>query len=142
MQRLPLAMVLLLLAPLAFAQIYTWTDSSGTVHFSEAPPEAGVHYREIKTSSTATASAAAQPTTNEPGDDGAPAPAAPAQPMADTPENRTKLCATLTANLSTLNANGPVTLQQDGKSAAMDDSQRQAQLATTQAQYQQYCQQP
>lgn len=143
MQRLSLVMVLLLQAPLAFAQIYTWTDAGGTVHFSEAPPAPGVHYKQV------TVNGGVMPVADMPHapadaktvDDGDPAstPAAPAQPMTDTPANRAKLCATLTTNLATLRGSRPVVMKQGDKDVALADSQRKAQLDSAEAQYQQYC---
>ncbi len=44
MHRSLIAVALLLLAPLATAQVYKWTDASGTVHYSEAPPAQGTKY--------------------------------------------------------------------------------------------------
>ncbi|HEX7731684.1 MAG TPA: DUF4124 domain-containing protein, partial [Rhodanobacter sp.] len=77
--------------------------------------------------------------------DGTPAPAdAPADtaapaPVADTPANRAKLCATLKSNLATLQGSGPVVMQQGGKPALLSDAQRKQQTDTASAQYQQYC---
>jgi len=144
MQRLSLVVVLLLQAPLAFAQIYTWTDAGGTVHFSEAPPAAGVHYKQVTVNGgvVPVADASRAPAGAKTVDGGEPAstaPAAPAQPMADTPANRAKLCATLTTNLATLRGSRPVVMKQGGKNVALADNQRQAQLASAEAQYQQYC---
>lgn len=146
MQRLPLALVLLLLAPLASAQIYTWTDTGGTVHFSEAPPAAGVHFKQITLSGNAkpiaTAPRAPASTDGDDGDDASAAPAKPAQPVADNPANRSKLCATLTTNLATLRGSGPVVMKQGEKDVALAATQRKTQLASAEAQYQQYCQNP
>ncbi len=60
--------------------------------------------------------------------------------VADTPENRKSLCASLESNLATLQGSGPVVMEKDGKPSALDASQRQQQIATAQAQYAQYCQ--
>jgi hypothetical protein len=143
MLRLPLAIVLLMLSPFSVAQIYSWTDAGGTVHYSEAPPEAGVHYKQISLTGASVSSANAAPTT-------APAPteastevtkaAAQAAPMADTPDNRTRLCATLSANLTQLRGSAPLVVKKDGIDTVLPDNQRQAQLSSTETQYQQYCQ--
>ena len=153
MRRLLLAAILLLLTPLAFAQVYKWTDAGGTVHYSETPPAAGVNYKLIKTSGSAdpiaTPAPVADPVDN-PDESTATAlgvaigttylPTAAAKPMTDTPENRSKLCTSLKANLTALQGNAPVVMQQDGKNVSLDDSQRKVQTATAQAQYEQYCQ--
>lgn len=145
MQRLPLALVLLLLAPMAFAQIYTWTDAGGTVHYSEAPPAAGIHYKQIMVNGSTRPDA---PTSRAPAktdaaaDQASTAPAAPAQQLPDNPANRNGLCETLTTNLATLRGASPVVMKQDGKDIVLAASQRQAQLGAAEAQYQQYCQKP
>lgn len=141
MQRLPLAVVLLLLAPLAFAQVYKWTDTSGTVHYSESPPANG-KYQQIKTSGSAqpfTPPAASAVNTADKASAAA-APVASANTVADTPENRSKLCTSLTANLAALRGGTPVVMQEDGKNVALDDGQRKTQIDSAQSQYAQYCQ--
>ncbi|MDE2307603.1 MAG: DUF4124 domain-containing protein [Xanthomonadaceae bacterium] len=143
MHRLPIALALLLLAPLAAAQsngtqVYKWTDAGGTVHYAQAPPSPGTRYTEVKT--TGSAEPLAAPPSHGDRGDGDHARPAPAAPMADTPANRGKLCASLKANLAALQGSGPVVMQQNGKSTALDAAQRQQQTSAAQAQYQQYCQ--
>jgi hypothetical protein len=60
--------------------------------------------------------------------------------VADTPENRSKMCESLKANLAALQGSGPVVMQQDGKATALDTAQRKQQLDAAQGQYNQYCQ--
>src|SRR5690349_9273769 len=96
MRRLPLALVLLLLAPTVAAQVYKWTDSQGTVHYSETPPPKGTTYQRVTTVGSAAPVAPAsenRPVASPPADE------ARSAPLADTPENRTKLCSSLKANL-------------------------------------------
>ena len=144
MQRLLLAIVLLMLSPLSFAQLYSWTDAGGTVHYSEAPPESGVHYKQISltgtsvTSTNATPAAAPTAASTEAATTAAPTP--PATPMADTPDNRTRLCATLSANLTQLRGSAPLVVKKDGIDVVLPNNQRQAQLSSAETQYQQYCQ--
>ena len=136
MHRSLIAVALLLLAPLVTAQVYKWTDASGTVHYSEAPPAQGTKYSKVKTNGTADAPAPAPaaPAATEP------SPETTAQPVADTPENRGKLCKSLQANLAALNGSAPVVMEKGGKPTALDDSQRKQQIAADTAQYNQYCQ--
>lgn len=136
MRRSLIAVALLLLAPLAAAQVYKWTDASGTVHYSEAAPVQGTKYVKITTTGTAAPLAAPAPASTAPGNETA---AQPAKPATDTPENRGKLCETLKTNLAALQASGPVVMQQNGKSVALEGDQRKQQTASTQAQYDQYC---
>ena len=120
MRRLPLALVLLLLAPAVAAQVYKWTDSHGTVHYSETPPPQGTQYKRIDTNGMeqpATPAPAAAPRAAA-----APAKAASADTggMPNTPENRAKL---------------------GGKSVPLDQTQRDQQIALAEQQYQQFCSQ-
>ncbi|AIF49240.1 DUF4124 domain-containing protein [Dyella japonica] len=140
MRRLLIATALLLVAPLVAAQAYKWKDASGTVHYSDAPPPQGTQYSKISTNGAVEPLAAPAPasstgTTTE----SRPKPAASQLPVADTPENRAKLCATLKSNMETLNSAGPVVLQEGGQQKVMNADQRKQQQATNQAQYQQYC---
>lgn len=138
MRRLLIAAVLLALTPLASAQVYKWTDATGTVHYSEAPPAQGKNYQKIKTNGTVEPLA---PAKEAPVSEGKPeAESAPAQPMADTPENRNKLCESLKSNLAALQGKGPVVMQKDGNPVALNDAQRNQQIGAAQTQYQQFCQ--
>jgi Domain of unknown function (DUF4124) len=138
MHRSLIAVALLLLAPLANAQVYKWTDAGGTVHYSESPPVEGTKFNKVKTNGSVEPLTAPAPTTN--GEPVNTAPAASPTPVADTPENRHTLCESLKSNLAALQGGGPVVMQQDGKPTALDDSQRKEQAGSAQAQYQQYCQ--
>jgi Domain of unknown function (DUF4124) len=135
MRRLPLVLALLLLAPMASAQVYKWTDAHGTVHYSETPPPQGTPFKRItptggeQTPPPPPAQREDTTETREPG----------AAPMADTPENRAKLCESLKANLDLLKGKGAVVMEKDGKPVALDDTQRTQQIDDAQKQYQQYC---
>ena len=140
MRRPLIAAALLLLAPLVCAQAYKWTDANGTVHYSDAPPAQGTKYSKVTTTGTVEPVAApAPPSKSDSGPAEAPHPARPNLPMADTPENRAKLCASLKSNIDTLKSNGPVVMEQDGQQKLMEADQRKQQQATAEAQYQQYC---
>ncbi|MEO6799794.1 MAG: DUF4124 domain-containing protein [Rhodanobacter sp.] len=141
MHRLLIAVALLLLAPLASAQVFKWTDANGTVHYSEAPPAQGTKYSKISPTGSAEplakpASTANRETSNQGGQQAAPA----ATTVADTPENRKSLCSSLKSNLATLQSSAPVVMEKDGKPNALDATQRKQQLDTAQAQFNQYCQ--
>lgn len=138
MRRSLIVVALLAVAPVAGAQqIYKWTDAHGTVHYSQSAPAQGLKYQQVKLASgvETPATPAPQPATAE--TEAKPAPTA-AQ-MADTPENRTKLCTTLKSNLATLQGTGPVVMQQGAKPTVLDDAQRQQQIAQANTQYQQFC---
>ena len=141
MRRSLIVVALLLFAPLCAAQVYKWTDANGTVHYSEAPPTQGVKYSKVTT--TGTVEPLVKPAERSNPEDvagGSNEPAVAPKTMADTPENRKSLCASLQSNLATLQGSGPVVMEKDGKPNALDASQRQQQIATAQAQYDQYCQ--
>ena len=136
MRRPLLAAALLLLAPQVFAQAYKWTDSSGTVHYSETPPPTGTKYQRMTTTGSSEPLAQPAPAVEKPG---TAEPALAPQPVADTPANRAKFCTSLKSNLDMLKGDGPLLIQQDGQQKPIDDDQRKSQINTAQAQYQQYC---
>jgi hypothetical protein len=137
MHRSLIVVALLLLAPLANAQVYKWTDASGTVHYSEAPPAKGTNYNKVSTTGTVQPRVAPKPDTAK---ENAQVEAKPvAREITDTPENRTKLCSSLQANLSALHGSAPVMMQQGDKNTALDADQRKQQLASAQSQFDQYC---
>jgi hypothetical protein len=138
MHRSLIAVALLLLAPLATAQVYKWTDASGTVHYSQDQPPQGTKYKQVTTTGTVVAPASSASASNTAG---ASQPAIAAAPTAGAPANDSKFCTTLKANLTALQGSGPVVMQQqDGKATALDDDQRKQQAGSTQTQYNQYCQ--
>lgn len=137
MHRSLIAVALLLLAPLATAQVYKWTDASGTVHYSQDAPPQGTKYKRVTTTGTVEAPAASASTSSTAN---ASQPAGTATPAAGTSENSSKYCVSLRTNLAALQGSGPVAMQQDGKATALDDDQRKQQAAATQSLYNQYCQ--
>ncbi|GAB2789088.1 DUF4124 domain-containing protein [Dyella kyungheensis] len=142
MRRLLIATALLLAAPLVAAQAYKWTDASGTVHYSDAPPPQGTKYNKVTTSGSVEPLATAAPSSSSDSGDsssnGNPPPSN--QPMADTPENRAKFCVALKANLDALKSSGPVVIGgQNGQQQVLTGDARQQQQSATEAQYKQYC---
>jgi hypothetical protein len=147
MRRLSIALALLLVAPLATAQVYKWTDAQGTTHFSETPPPQGTKYSQVtvatgtsapadnsgnNTASTTSSSSSASSSDN--------AQPPQQQSVPDTPENRTKLCASLKTNIGTLQGSGPVVMQGgSGQQQLLNADQRKQQLDASQSQFQQYC---
>lgn len=141
MHRSLIVLALLIIPTLATAQVYKWKDANGVAHYSETPPNQGTKYNEVKMNSGEVAPVATAEVNNEQGENnsegGSSEPTA--KPVTDTPDNRKKLCSSLKTNLATLQGSGPVVMQQDGKPTALDAGQRKQQLATAQAQYNQYC---
>lgn len=140
MRRPLTAAVLLLLAPLAMGQAYKWTDASGTVHYSDNPPPKGVQAKRITTSGSVQPLAEpAKPASANSSSEAASSQQQAQQPMADTPENRKKLCGTLKSNLDILRDKRPVVVQEGKEQKVLDDTQRKQQQTTAEAQYKQYC---
>lgn len=148
MRRPLIAATLLLLAPVVISpgaiaqQVYKWTDASGSVHYSDTPPPKGNTSKKITLTGIAQSSGA-EPAKSEsaPGSEqasGKPEPT-PQKPVADTPENRKKLCGTLKGNLEILRDKKPVVVQEGNQAKVLDDSQRKQQQSTAEAQYKQYC---
>lgn len=147
MRRLSIALALLLVAPLACAQVYKWTDAHGTVHYSESPPPTGTKYSQvsISTGSSAPASDNATPaststSSSNSNDSSQSGNTAQQGNVADTPENRAKLCTSLKANITTLQGSGPVVMTgTGGQQQLLNQDQRKQQLDASQSQYSQYC---
>jgi hypothetical protein len=146
MRRLSIALVLLLVAPLATAQVYKWTDAQGTTHYSETPPPVGTKYHqvEVNTGSDAPADAPSSGSSASTSSDSSSPNSSnnnnASQPVADTPENRAKFCASLKTNIGTLQGGGPVVMQGNGgQQQLLNADQRKQQLDASQLQYQQYC---
>lgn len=143
MRRPSIALALLLVAPLACAQVYKWTDAHGTVHYSETPPPTGTKYNQVSVNTgssapaggnaTPAASSSSSASTQSGGN------SAPQGPVEDTPENRAKLCASLKTNISTLQGSGPVVMNNGGQQQLLNADQRKQQLDASQSQYGEYC---
>ena len=144
MRRLSIALALLLVAPLACAQVYKWTDAHGTIHYSESPPPTGTKYSQVSVN-TGTAAPAGSDTpaaasgNNSSASSSQNSNAAPQAPVEDTPENRAKLCSSLKANIGTLQGSGPVVMNNGGQQQLLNADQRKQQLDASQSQYSQYC---
>jgi hypothetical protein len=139
MQRPLIVLILLLLALpcLAATEVYRWKDANGTVHFADAPPPRGIKY-EIVDLGTGVAHEPPPPPA-APASVAAPAKDSAPKPMQDTPENRAKLCKSLSDNITLLSSDQPLTVGADNPTP-MTAEQRATQLATAQAQQKQYCQ--
>lgn len=145
MRRLSIAVALLLVAPLACAQVYKWTDAHGTIHYSETPPPTGTKYSQVSVNTgTSAPEAGSPPATASSSNDTAQGSSnpPPQSNMPDTPENRAKLCSSLKANMATLQGSGPVVMTgTGGKQQLLSADQRKQQLDASQSQYNQYCNQ-
>ncbi len=127
----------------AWAQVYRWTDSAGTVHYADAPPPQGVKYSKVHVKSSAPtsvskngtmqASAKVTKTGNGQGASGS-------SPVADTSSNRKSVCERLSSNIALLKGNQALnTSGANGKLHAISAKDRKTQLRREQSQYHQYC---
>jgi hypothetical protein len=136
MRRTLTVLALLLSVPIALAQVYKWTDASGTVHYSETPPPSG-SYKTIRTpgSAQALANPPAPLASNPP-----PAASAPANASSDNPANRAKVCEDLQRNMNLLQGSDPLSVADaQGAQVPMDAPRRAQELSLAQAQYKLYC---
>ncbi|RDS83040.1 DUF4124 domain-containing protein [Dyella monticola] len=145
MRRLSIALVLLMVAPLACAQVYKWTDAHGTTHFSETPPPTGTKYSQVNVSTDTSAPAAAASSStsgssSQSGDSAQNGDSSQSTTMADTPDNRAKLCGSLTSNIRALQGSAPVVMNgSNGQQQLLSADQRKQQLDSAQAQFNQFC---
>jgi hypothetical protein len=139
MRRLPIALVLLLLAPVVCAQVYKWTDAHGTVHYSETPPPQGTPFKRITTSGAVQSATPASATTGSSTGEAAASQPASSSSMPNTPENLAKFCSAEKANLDLLKGKEGVVLQQGDKSVPLDETQRNQQIALAENHYRQFC---
>lgn len=124
-------------------QVYKWTDASGVVHFSDAPPPKDAKDVQLmRVSGSDRPRSVDNPANGEPGslpeagagDSGANAAAA------DPKNANAKACATARNNLEILNSKMPVSVTgPDGKAVPLDDKARAAQIAVANANIELYC---
>jgi hypothetical protein len=135
MHRSTIALALLLMTPLASAQVYKWKDASGVEHYSQTPPSSAIKFKEVKPATEVPPTPAAS--TAEPAKAATPQPTT--TTVADTPENRSKLCTSLQTNLTALQGAAPVVMDQGGKQTTLDAGARAREASEAQARYQLYC---
>jgi hypothetical protein len=147
MPRLPVfvfAVAALALAASADAQVYKWKDANGVVHYSDAPPQNGKYeqvriYSNVSTTARPAAPAATPAASTNSGGSSQGDPSS-TGPMADTPDNRSKLCQQLDANVALLSSDSPVADPNATKPGQnLSDAQRQQALANAKAQQQTFC---
>jgi hypothetical protein len=125
-------------------QVYKWTDASGVVHFSDAPPPKDAKDVQLMRVSgsdrprSVDSSSNTEPGSNPEGeskeDGGTPA------ASADPKDANAKACATARNNLEILNSKMPVSVTgPDGKALPLDDKARAAQIAAANANVELYC---
>ena len=146
MNRKFLLLALLAACSAQSAEVYKWTDSSGIVHYSDAPPPADASQIEKMRVGGGVVSATAAATANDDtaaDPDKSKPPAPPAQTALDpNVENMAKLCSQARANLAMLQSANNVALPNpanDGAPQVMDDQARQARLAAEQQNVAAFC---
>lgn len=123
-------------------QVYKWTDASGVVHFSDAPPPKDAKDVQLMRVSSSDRPRNVDSTpnsetgSNPEGENGGTPAAAPADPK----DANAKACATARNNLEILNSKMPVSVTgPDGKAIPLDDKARAAQIAAANANVELYC---
>ena len=123
-------------------QVYKWTDASGVVHFSDAPPPKDAKDVQLMRVSgsdrprNVESSSNSEPGSNPEGGNGGTPAAAPVDPK----DANAKACATARNNLEILNSKMPVSVTgPDGKALPLDDKARAAQIAAANANVELYC---
>jgi hypothetical protein len=123
-------------------QVYKWTDSSGVVHFSDAPPPKDAKDVQLMRVSgsdrprNVDSTPNSEPGSNPEGENGGTPAATPADPK----DANAKACATARNNLEILNSKMPVSVTgPDGKAIPLDDKARAAQIAAANANVELYC---
>lgn len=129
--------LLLPVAAMAMPQAYRWKDANGVTHFSDSPPAQGVPYEIIRVNTGTVQEPPPAASDDEP-DAPAPASAAPSaasQRVADTPENRQRLCDQLAENIRLLQSERPVVMGE----RALSPEERSTQLSQSLAQQAEFC---
>ena len=123
-------------------QVYKWTDASGVVHFSDAPPPKDAKDVQLMRVSgsdrprNVDSTPNSEPGSNPEGENGGTPVAAPADPK----DVNAKACATARNNLEIHNSKMPVSVTgPDGKALPLDDKARAAQIAAANANVELYC---
>ena len=126
-------------------QVYKWKDANGATHYSDVPPPTGSKYEKVKINSNVatpvdTEGAPAADANSNANDDNPGASQPRSTSMADTPDNRAKLCKQLDANIAALKSKQPITANSaNGAPQNLSDAQRKQALSAAQAQENQYC---
>lgn len=131
-----LSIALLCMPLAASAQVYTWTDAHGTVHYADTPPAHGAQYkgRNMPGATVAPAHRAHGSDDADATDTGAP------EPGPDDPASSASPCDTLKANMKLLTQEGPVIMRdENGKSQLLSKDARATQLARIKKKSQTYC---
>jgi hypothetical protein len=122
-------------------QVYKWTDASGVVHFSDAPPPKDARDVQLMRVSGSDRPRSVDSASNgEPGSNSENEGGSAAATTPDPKDANAKACATARNNLEILNSKMPVSVTgPDGKPLPLDDKARAAQIAAANANVELYC---
>lgn len=135
-----LVLLILVIPAAAWAQVYTWTDSSGTRHYSDAPPANGVKYSQLNVKSSAPENASkhasSSPSSSDTNGDQGASDAA----KSNATSYKKSYCANVSGNISKLESKQIVTsTDSSGKAYIMSKQQRAQKLKLAQSRYRKYC---
>lgn len=134
--------LLALFSGLAVAgQIYQWTDASGQIHYSSQPPQ-GVQSTLVSTGSSKPKAPPAPAVVTPPSDaedSQKDIDAKVKQEVAKQQAELKKYCETLRTNLSQLENNPRISIEENGETRRLTEKERQAQMADAQKSIKENC---
>lgn len=123
--------LLIVAAPLAASEVYSWKDARGVTHYSQTPPPAGTRFEVRNVHGNAASSTPVTP---------APAAALAAAATTTNAGGDNTQCELARTNVAALKGEGAVQqLGADGKPRALAGSERADQLALSEAAVRAYC---
>ena len=135
------SLIALFSSPILAGQIYQWTDASGQVHFGSQPPQ-GVQSTLVSTGSSVPkppSPPAAVTTTESAPDPQKAIDAKVKQEVAAQQAELNKYCETLRTNLSQLENNPRISVEENGETRRLSEKERQAQMAEAQQSIKENC---
>lgn len=137
----PLIVALAIALPMtAAAQVYSWTDASGTVHYSQSPPGNGIKYHIVPVRGMDHAQGPSNAPADTESDTSAPKASPSGNSAADTAPSRKRFCGQLQDNIKLLQSDQMVSYTDaKGVRTPMPPERRAEELKRAQAQYQDYC---
>lgn len=137
----PLIVALAIALPMtAAAQVYSWTDANGTVHYAQSPPGNGIKYHIVPVRGMDRDQGPSSAAANSESDAAAPKAAPGSNGAADAPPSHKRFCSQLQDNIKLLQSDQMVSYTDTkGQRTPMPPERRAEELKRAQAQYQDYC---
>ena len=121
-------------------KVYKWTDASGIVHFSDAPPPTGTNFENVRVVGQSTPVTAAPPPAADVAAEGEPQAGSDTPPPAKTiADNNAQSCEDAQARVTLLSSKIELSVNENGKNVPLDKAQREAELNIAKATAQSLC---